>query len=282
MIPSYKTLGYNSYLIRSLKLADLGNDLPVETDSQDLTYSDLGFDYNHYNTSLNLPTFSSDFNLPSLSYAEVKNIIPTGALSWSKLSQYMGQGLEFWKWIDDEVGVAGTNETDWLSPTNNYTTSGTGNYAWTTPGNCYSDDGNFAVTGTQPYWTFKLKCFGFDVSSVPAGATINGIQIKTDCYRENTLILPQTSLTFAISNSNEIGTTGFTPNANCVYLNKDWPVSEDTITLGDSADVWGKTGDLLAYIQNAYFGVEIQCYSYYPNVMYYIDWVRIKIYYTPA
>lgn len=50
--------------------------------------------------------------------------------------------------------------------------------AWTSPTNAYSDDGSYATRAGTSKSTWYGNLFGFDLSSIPAGATINSATLE--------------------------------------------------------------------------------------------------------
>lgn len=132
--------------------------------------------------------------------------------------------------------------TGFVAPTaNNVGTGGDGNGLQTNPANAYANDGLFAVD-TDSGTTTSTNCanagkdshifYGFDWSSVPAGATIKGLEIQLDAKADGGSGAPKLCLQF----STDGGATWTTAQATPTLT-----TSEATYLLGGASDLWGRT-----------------------------------------
>lgn len=132
--------------------------------------------------------------------------------------------------------------TGFVAPTANLAGSGgDGNGLQTNPANGYADDGLFAIdpdSGT----TTSTNCtnagkdshifYGFDLSSVPAGATIKGIELRLDAKADGGSGAPK----LCIQLSTNGGATWTTAQATPTLT-----TSEATYLLGGPNNLWGQS-----------------------------------------
>jgi hypothetical protein len=176
------------------------------------------------------------------------------------------------KYIEDETLPGGATNTGWLYPS--AFTTGAGEQAWTNGANGYSADGVFASIAASQYGPAArifYKTFG---ATIPGGATVVGMEMQCDCYRTNPLYLPQTATTFY--HAQILSVLG---NDQMLYLNKDWPTSLNTVVVG-SGGTWWSVQMTPGYMNNANWGIGVTVYADYSVITYYVDCVRVKIYYT--
>jgi len=139
-----------------------------------------------------------------------------------------GGGSDF-RIIDDELGAVGVSDTGWVSPTA-YTERFAGTYPWTTPANGYASDNAYASIYAPKYGpTMGVHYSGFDLSAIGDTATINGLEMKCDCYRTSVAYPPTVTTTFyQAQNIQSLA------NDQKFYLNVNWPLAEGTITIGSA------------------------------------------------
>lgn len=271
-IPTYREMGYDSFLIRSIEAARL-DPLPDSIMGSDLTYSDLKLDYGLSHQELVLPKFSYSGSLPRYNYGEVRALFPPGSIPAYSLSSDLGGTKQFFKWIDDETPPPGASDTGWLSPSA-YEEKFAGTYPWTTPANGYASDAAYASIEAPRYGPTMGIFYKTFNASIPGGATVTGLEMKCDCYRTNPPYLPQNTTTFY--HARTLLSLG---NDQKLYLNKDWPTSVDTVTIGAGGS-WHDVKMTPTYMNDSNWGIGIDVYSDFSTVTYYVDWVRVKIYYT--
>lgn len=265
---TYRDLGYNSFLIRSIKAASLLTEEATTTEVAG-DYTDLGYDYNLSLREVNLPSFDLGWNLPIYSASEVRAMFPTGSIPWTNLSSYIGQDLSFWKWIDDEAATAGASDTGWLAPTSNTTTYGS---LWTNPTYAYSSDGTYTTCQPVLYGALqRLGLYDFDFSGIPGGATITGIALTCELFRTGTA--SDTVYTFGLS----FGSSWVPNNDQCRWLNSWWPSSEATIETGGDGDLWSLpiTVDNITPLT-----AWVEVYRPAGSVTFSVDYLALKVYYT--
>jgi hypothetical protein len=154
------------------------------------------------------------------------------------------------------------------------TCDGFSTFCWTSPGSVTASDGVFAsaflgagTTSNQ----LQATNFGF---SIPAGSTINGIQVDTQNQSPNA---GQLSLLIqALKAGAAAGTakSGGVPNS--------YPSTEAFVTFGNNADLWNTTWTP-ADINSTGFGVQQQALEItgLAGATANVDSVRITITYTP-
>jgi len=151
------------------------------------------------------------------------------------------------------------------------TTNGNPYNDWVNPTNAYSNNSIYATYpwGTNAfhpnYGEHTFKTFGF---SIPAGATINGIEVTVRGYSDYTSNAARVTL-FGIG-----GGTG-------TQISKTMPSSNGDIVFGGDTSLWGKTWTANDFL-DANFGTHIVAFvgSSAGKTMW-IDSASIKVYYTP-
>ena len=164
--------------------------------------------------------------------------------------------------------------TDWISPrTVNQDSDGVdGAVAWSNVDNVKTQNDTYAtvsLSGPQNGSANFLLCTNFDASSVPVGATIDGMEARVDEYAD-------------ASNDNgtfqAIDDTGTIVGA---FQAVSSPASEDTDTyesVGGSTDKWSVdlTEDM---VKNPAFGVSYQTSSG-GAVNWFVDHIQIRLYHS--
>lgn len=184
-------------------------------------------------------------------------------------------------------------DTGWLYPAqgeNVYSDSSTEVLiAWVNPNYVIADDSNYASQSYDKNFPGKthIAGFNFNLSSIPAEATISGIEVVINRYSSNANIctdfvvslgkvtrtwIPEAETgawyyTFTIAGDNK---------ASASY----WETSLTDKTYGGSSDLWntGYTRDDLVDTDYPYFGVLLKVELSVGNA--YIDYIKIKVYYT--
>lgn len=163
------------------------------------------------------------------------------------------------------------------------TTTGSGFGAWSSPNAALTDGGGSALGYTGNYSAFSpttgiLKISNFDLS-IPSGATIDGIEVFVDAYYSNGL---RPVHDYRV----QLYIDGSAQGNNKATL-VDFTTTEATRTYGGATDKWGLTTPLTATnLNSSSFGVEFVGegnFSGSTQTGYlYVDWLRIKVYYTTA
>lgn len=131
---------------------------------------------------------------------------------------------------------------------------------------------SYIVKGAYCDW---LRCtnFGFGLGDIPAGATIDGIEVKIEHMADEADEINDS----AIYLRNGVGQTGDN-KASAAY----WPIIDEEIIYGGAADDWNAGLDD-AEVRAATFGVDLSAYNDGGNNDYaYVDAISIRITYTPA
>jgi len=156
--------------------------------------------------------------------------------------------------------------------------SGGGSTNWTNPGNVTASDDSYAGFFAQLNGDSSkdLDCtnFGF---SIPAGATINGIQANIE---RNGFDITDVSIKLL----NGDGAGG--ESAQDKSLGASWSNSDTVDSFGGPTDTWGETWSV-SDVNSSNFGIRIQCQDNaggFPQILgsANIDHVEITVYYTAS
>ena len=110
--------------------------------------------------------------------------------------------------------------------------------------------------------------YGF---AVPAGSTINGIEVRLDAWADNTSFSPFMCAELSWDGGATWTAAKSTPNLGA---------TESTFTLGSASDTWGRTwsaGDF----SNANLRVRVTNVSGFNGRDFFLDWVAVQVTYTP-
>lgn len=147
--------------------------------------------------------------------------------------------------------------------------------AWVNPGSITADDTSYASVTAATYdaddQTYVLKAQGFDFSSIPAGAVIDGVVVVVNAYVgagggyiDLAQLLDTTGAKVGTAKGGE-GTYTLTG------------ILTD-FTFGSSSDLWGNSLTR-AWVQDADFGVAIGVYATADDTDVYVDYVTMRVYY---
>jgi len=167
--------------------------------------------------------------------------------------------------------------TGWVSPAANAAaTGGDGNGFQTSPANAYSDNAAFAVD-TNSGTNTSTSCsdsgkdrhvfYSYNLSSVPGGSTIVGIEVQLQMKVDSTSGSPKSCI--------ELSWNGGT-NWTAAKTSSTFTKSEASYTLGSSSDTWGHTWTV-AELSN--LRVRITNVSSNTNRDFSLDWIPVKVYY---
>ena len=138
---------------------------------------------------------------------------------------------------------------------------------WINPNNALTSNTVYATfTGTSQQY-LVLTVYGF---AIPAGSTINGIQVSVKGYSSGT------------SNNNRTIQVALTKNGTAVVgtaKTQALATTDNTFTLGTTADLWGTTW-ALTDINATTFGVMIRDNDTTSSGTFYIDYVSVIVTYT--
>lgn len=147
---------------------------------------------------------------------------------------------------------------------------------WVNPSNAGADDGSeasiTAATFDSPdvsYWLWATN-FGF---SVPAGATINGLQVE---------IKRRCSAGAAVDNrvsfyDTSVGNTNLSDNK---FSGTAWPASSTVATYGGPTDTWNIAGIDATFVNQADFGLVLSVKANAADTDVHVDYMRVTVFYT--
>jgi hypothetical protein len=142
---------------------------------------------------------------------------------------------------------------------------------WINPGNATADDGNFAHYPADTDW---LHCQNFDFSSIPGGATIDGVEVKIGDF---SLLGDGTKEFNGLVLLDETGTRGATSRHTEISVIN---TTVKTEIAGSDTDLWGQplTNDI---VQDVDFGVAARVRVIGGLIVNpFLDYIQMKVYYT--
>jgi hypothetical protein len=147
------------------------------------------------------------------------------------------------------------------------------NCTWVTPENIYGA-GEASVTHSSfdsPDQTYVLKAYGFDFSTIPDGATIDGVQVVINARYAVAAVSLDLCQLLDISRA-KVGTNKYaTPQA--------LTTSAANYTIGGATDKWGNSLTP-AWVKDPDFGVAIGAVAGGSNSDVFIDSVTMQVWYT--
>lgn len=161
------------------------------------------------------------------------------------------------------------DDTGWMNPTANAAdTGGDGNGFESNPENAYTDGSGYAYNSNGAADRHRYYDYNFNI---PAGSTIDGIEVRLDWWLDSTARTSSMSAELSWD-----GGTSWTASG----TDTTETTSEHTAVLGSYSDTWGHpwTVDELS---NDYFRVRLTCNSNSAFRDFYLDWVPVRVYYTP-
>lgn len=159
-----------------------------------------------------------------------------------------------------------------------------GTESWGTAANAQTDDGAYATYGTnspQPWNGYTLYLTAKELTDeVPAGATIDGIEIVLGCGEVSAGVGDwKDSAVYIIKG----GTIQTTQNKASASVYTAYP-TESVLSHGGAADLWGQTWTA-ADINAAGFGVAISCVQSGADetgASVQVDYIQVSVTYTEA
>jgi len=151
--------------------------------------------------------------------------------------------------------------------------AGGGSTSWSSPGNVTASDNSYANITGPGFISKDLECtnFGF---VIPAGATIDGIEVHMERYKSAGSVID-----LSVKLLNADGAGGETSVDRETGL--AWLTTESIVTFGSSTDKWGESWTP-AKVNSSSFGLRFQCQglSMMSSDVALIDHVEITVYYT--
>jgi hypothetical protein len=180
--------------------------------------------------------------------------------------------------------------TGWLSA-GSARTFASGSSAWSSVGNITASDNSYATTNIPgSSYSNTLIAYNFG-QSIPAGATIDGIEVS---YEGKVSTGTVGAYTYLVTNAaTNDGTTGTVTNVEW----QTFSTTDATVTIGNQSggitSTWSKydstgsgTGDrdIIAsdIVGNSGFGVSLFCIAYGSTITLSLDQVQMRIWYTEA
>jgi len=153
--------------------------------------------------------------------------------------------------------TAGDITTDWLSPTANAADTGGDNNGFeVSPTNAYGDDSSYARNMDNDNGDInngdRHRYYGYDVSSIPAGSTILGIEVRLDWWLDSTYGTNSMSV--------ELSWDGGTSWTSAQTDSSESTLTSHSTTLGGPSHTWGHTWTV-AQLSNLV--VRLTCNSQY-------------------
>ncbi len=161
------------------------------------------------------------------------------------------------------------SDTGWLSPT-------TGPANWTNGSNVTAQDGTNATSTATNGETGFFHAYGYSGLSVPAGATINGIEVRM--YGSTTLTPDYSYFNIGSNSGAPLSVT-----QKSIALPVD-PTAASYVTMGSTSDLWGGLDTPRAWLPadfDSTFDVA-GAWGATAATMVKIDNIQIRVTYTPA
>ena len=147
---------------------------------------------------------------------------------------------------------------------------------WETPDNAKADDTNYATSGgsknTYTDW-LRLTNFGFSSSDIPDGSTINGIEFEINRYCDAGESFSVNDSALYLYANGQVG--------NNLASATKWPTSVEAATYGGATDMCGTTLSQADIVANT-FGVQLSTLNSATSVTAYVDYIKIRVYYTES
>jgi len=169
------------------------------------------------------------------------------------------------------VSPAYAADTGWVDPQSNAATSGGDwNGFETNPTGAYANGGGYAYNSNGD--GDRHLYYGYNLSSIPAGAIIQGIEVRLDWWLDST------------SGYNQGMNVQLSWDGGSSWTNADYttgePTSETTTILGGSADTWGHTWDTSVAVNelsSSNFRIRVECTSSDWRRDFSLDWIPVRI-----
>lgn len=168
------------------------------------------------------------------------------------------------------------DDTGWLGPTSNYAT-GDGDGFERDPTWAYADDTNYAENrdngGSTLWvtWNIEQHVYHDYGSSIPANATVEGVQVRLDWWLSNRGGTNEIRVDLSWNNGS---------NWTSYRVDASEPLVETTVTFGGPSDTWGRSWSPGEF-DDANFLVRVHCYSSTTDQRdFYLDWIRVRVTYS--
>ncbi len=149
---------------------------------------------------------------------------------------------------------------------------------WSDPDNIKADDAAIAqvVIGAAGETSSGLSASNFDFSGIPAGSTIDGIEVQVGDYLVDTVAgIPAWDVVKLVLADDSDG------SENKLGELATWSTSPKTDQAGGASDKWGETIDL-SDVQDVDWGFFVGVRGLISATTFDIDFMQMKVYYTDA
>ncbi|RLC78029.1 MAG: hypothetical protein DRJ03_15975, partial [Chloroflexi bacterium] len=127
--------------------------------------------------------------------------------------------------------------------------------------------------GTPPDPTDRERYYNFNIASIPAGATVVGIEVRLDWRLDST--------DGSNSMSVELSQNGGASYTNAQLTDSQETTSEHTVIFGEGYDeMWGATSWTSTHLNNANFRVRVSSTSSSADRDFFLDWVAVRVTYN--
>ena len=161
-------------------------------------------------------------------------------------------------------------------------------HTWSNPDNIKASDTACATTYQNHVGSYAYSCFMIATNfgfAIPAGATINGIEVEINAKRVDYNTPPNYAKDYRLSlTRNWNGAAEATDYASAT----EYPTTAATRTYGGPTDLWGSAWSA-AEINGINFGIGLSSWYYSYNskgtIRYstaYVDFIRMTVYYTES
>jgi len=226
-------------------------------------------------------------------YSEIATVTPVTITTYTDSTAtagtryyYVLQTSEATNWLSlnsNEANAAVPLNTGFLSCTANAavtTSSGDNNGFQTNPGNACANDGAFAedlnggtANSTSCTSTARDRHLFYNYGfSIPAGQTINGIEVRLDAWADSTSGNPAMCVELSWDGGTSWTAAKTSPNLT---------TAEATYILGSATDTWGRTWSSSTDFTNANFRVRITDVATSTARDFRLDWVAVQVTYSP-
>lgn len=149
-------------------------------------------------------------------------------------------------------------DTNWNSPSSSYS------YQWYNINNIYSSDDSYARV-SESRTNRRAEVYDFDIPTLKA-EEIKGIEVSVEGYRVGTVSL---DISLMYNTHSSITTSKSIPLT----------ISETSLTIGSSTDLWGRTFWNNSDFTNTNFGIRLTGSTYSSGRSISVDHIQVKIHY---
>jgi len=168
-------------------------------------------------------------------------------------------GIQCYPEVAATQAVAPENSDNWVSATNIFSNDGA--YSYIT-----------AATYDSPDISYRIKATAFNFSSIPDGASIDGILVEIDRY----CIVDRYGRDYRVQ---LLDASGALVGGNKADTVNNWPTASTVKSYGGISDTWGASLTV-AMLKSLSFGVVLSVQATSANADIYVDFVCMTVYYS--